>query len=149
MSIRRHDIARGAVKTEHFPTNEIQIEVPVPLGYIPQGQSLSSTGVKYESKQYVVSAELLKHAKAVYFETDLQQLSAGAVDIELYDYTATTIRATISRSATTKRTRSTNILASLVIGNPVGVRFNVKTAGGGTDVGGGCSPVLIVVLGVS
>jgi aminopeptidase C len=149
MSIRRHDIARSAVKTEHFPTNEIQIEIAVPLGYIPEGQSLATTGVKYESKQYVVSAELLKHAKAVYFETDLQQLSAGAVDIELYDYTATTVRATISRSATTKRTRSTNILASLVSGNPVGVRFNVKTAGGGTDVGGGCSPVLIVVLGVS
>jgi aminopeptidase C len=149
MSIRRHDIARGAVKTEHFPTNEIQIEIAVPLGYIPEGLSISSTGVKYESKQYVVSAELLKHAKAVYFETDLQQLSAGAVDIELYDYTATTVRATISRSATTKRTRSTNILASLVSGNPVGVRFNVKTPGGSTDVGGGCSPVLIIVLGIS
>ena len=149
MSIRRHDIARGAVKTEHFPTNEVQIEVPVPLGFIPTGISMANTGVQFESKQYVVSAELLKHAKYVYFETDLQQLTAGAVDIELYDYTATTIRATISRNATTKRVRSTNILSSLVSGNPVGVRFNVKTAGGGTDVGGGCSPALIVVLGVS
>jgi len=149
MSIRRHDITRGAVKTEHFPTNEIQIEVPVPLGFIPTGLATDSTGVKFESKQYVVSAGLLKHAKYAYFETDLQQLTGGTVAIELYDYTAAAVRASLSQSATTKRARSANILTSLVSGNPVGVRFNVTTAGAAGSLGGGCSPVLIIALGVS
>jgi hypothetical protein len=142
-------MARGAVKKEHFPTNEIQIEVPVPLGFIPTELATDSTGVKFESKQYVVSAELLKHAKAVYFETDLQQLTGGTVDIELYDYTATTVRTYRRLSATSKRSRSADILSSLVIGNPVGVRFNVSTAGTTGSKGGGCNPALIVVLGIS
>jgi hypothetical protein len=149
MSVRRHDIARSAVKTEHFPTNEIQIEVAVPFGYIPTELATDTTGVKYESKQYVVSAGLLKHAKAVYFETDLQQLTGGTVDIELYDYTATTVRTYRRLSAMSKRSRSADILSSLVSGNPVGVRFNVSTQGSSGSKGGGCNPVLIVVLGVS
>jgi len=149
MSVRRHDIARGAVKTEHFPTNEIQIEVPVPLGFIPTGLPTDSTGVKFESKQYVISAELLKHTKVAYFESDLQQLTGGTVAIELYDYTAAAVIASLSQSATTKRVRSANILSGLVIGRPLGVRFNVTAAGAAGSLGGGCSPVLILVKGIN
>jgi hypothetical protein len=126
-----------------------KLEIPVPLGFIPTGLATDATGVKFEAKQYVVSAELLACAKAAYFESDLQQLTGGTVALELYDYTAAAVRASLSLSATSKGTRSADILASLVSGNPVGVRFNVTAAGAAGSLGGGCSPVLILVLGVS
>jgi len=125
------------------------LEVPVPLGFIPTGLATDTTGVKLESKQYLVSAELLACAKAAYFESDLQELTGGTVDLELYDYTAAAVRTSLTLSATSKRERSADILASLVTGNPVGVRFNVTAAGADGSVGGGCSPVLILVLGAS
>lgn len=142
------DPISGLTKTQ-LAANTIRLEIPVPLGYIPTGLATDSTGVKFETKQYLISSELLDSAKAVYFETDLQQLTGGTVSIELYDYTAARVIASISLSTTTKRTRSSNILASLVAGNPVGVRFNVTTAGATGSVGGGASPVLIVVIGIS
>jgi len=129
-------------------TDTIRLEIAIPLGFIPTGLATDSTGVKFESKQYLISSDLLQSAKNVYFESDLQQLTGGAVSLELYDYTAAVVRASLSLSATSKRTRSADIKASLVIGNPVGVRFNVTTAGAAGSVGGGCSPVLVVVIGI-
>ena len=143
------DIIAGTITKDRLTPDTIRLEIPIPLGYIPTGLATDSTGVKFESKQYLVSSDVLACAKAAYFETDLQQLTGGTVAIELYDYTAATVRASLSLSATTKRARSGNIKASLVAGNPVGVRFNVTTAGAAGSVGGGCSPVLILVLGIS
>ena len=142
------DALSGLTKAQ-LATDTIRLEIPIPLGYIPTGLATDSTGIKFESKQYLVSADALSCAKAAYFESDLQQLTDGTVALELYDYTAAAVRASLSLSATTKRARSDNILASLVSGNPVGVRFNVTAAGAAGSVGGGCSPVLILVLGVS
>lgn len=142
-------IPTGGLVKSQLAANTIQLEVPVPLGYIPTGLATDATGVKSESRQYLVSAELLACAKAAYFESDLQQLTGGTVNLELYDYTAAAVRASLTLSATSKRSRSANILASLVSGNPVGVRFNVTTAGAAGSLGGGCSPVLVLVLGVS
>ena len=140
--------ARSVTK-DRLATDTIRLEIPVPLGFIPTNLNTASTGVKFESKRYLLSSDLLACAKVAYFETDLQQLTGGTVAIELYDYTADTVRTSISLSATTKRTRSSNILASLVAGNEVGVRFNVTTAGASGSVGGGASPVLIIVVGIS
>jgi len=142
------DALSGLTKAQ-LAADTIRLEIPIPLGYIPTGLATDSTGIKFESKQYVVSTDALSCAKAAYFESDLQQLTGGAIALELYDYTAAVVRTNLSLSATTKRTRSDNILASLVAGNTVGVRFNVTTAGVAGSVGGGCSPVLILVLGVS
>ena len=142
-------IKSGSITKDRLATYTIRLEIPVPLGFIPTGLDTASTGVKFESKRYLLSSDLLACAKAAYFETDLQQLTGGTVAIQLYDYTAATVRTSISLSATTKRTRSSNILASLVAGNEVGVRFNVTTAGASGSVGGGCSPVLIIVVGIS
>jgi len=142
-------VAAGTLTKDRLAANTIRLEIPIPLGFIPTGLATDSTGVKFESKQYLVSADVLACAKAAYFETDLQQLTGGTVAIELYDYTAAAVRTSLSLSATTKRSRSADILASLVSGNPVGVRFNVTTAGAAGSVGGGCSPVLIIVAGVS
>jgi len=142
-------IRAGTVPKDALAANAIRLEIPVPLGYIPTGLATDSTGVKFESKQYLVSSDLLACAKAAYFESDLQQLTGGTVALELYDYTAAVVMASLSLSATTKRARSDNILASLVAGNYVGVRFNVTTAGAAGSVGGGCSPVLIIVVGIS
>jgi hypothetical protein len=139
----------GTITKDRLATDTIRLEIPVPLGYIPTSLATDSTGVKFETKQYLVSSDLLACAKAAYFETDLQQLTGGTVAIELYDYTAATVRTSISLSATTKRSRSGDIKASLVAGNPVGVRFNCVTAGASGSVGGGASPVLIVVIGIS
>jgi hypothetical protein len=138
------------VKKADVEPDTIRLEIPIPLGYIPTGLDTASTGVKFETKQYLISSDLLSCAKAIYFETDLQSLGAGVtVAIELYDYTAGVVRDTLSLSATTTRARSTtNIKDSLVAGNPIGVRFNVTTAATGTT-GGGCSPILVVVIGVS
>jgi len=139
----------GSVAKSKIAENAIRLEIPVPLGYIPTGLATDSTGVKFESKRHLISSDLLACAKAAYFETDLQQLTGGTVDIELYDYTAGAVIASLSLSATTKRSRSDNILASLVSGDEVGVRFNVTTAGASGSLGGGASPVLIIVIGVS
>jgi len=142
-------VAAGTLTKDRLAANTIRLEIPIPLGFIPTGLATDSTGVKFESKQYLISADVLACAKAVYFESDLQQLTGGAVALELYDYTAGAVRASLSLSATTKRTRSADIKASLVSGNPVGVRFSVTTAGAAGSVGGGCSPVLIIVCGIS
>ena len=146
--IRNEDIGGGITK-DKLATDTIRLEIAIPLGFIPTGLATDSTGVKFESKQYLISSDLLQSAKAVYFESDLQQLTGGAVSLELYDYTALAVVTSLSLSATTQRTRSADIKASLVAGNPVGVRFNVTTAGAAGSVGGGCSPVLIVVIGIS
>jgi len=142
-------IKSGSITKDRLATDTIRLEIPVPLGFIPTGLATDSTGVKFESKQYLVSSNLLACAKNVYFETDLQQLTGGTVAIELYDYTAAVVIASISLSATTKRSRSGDIKASLVAGNPVGVRFNTVTAGASGSVGGGASPILIIVVGIS
>jgi len=159
MGIKRWHIERDAIHNEHIKDGEIeygklksdtiQIEIAIPLGYIPYNQSAVTTGVKYESKQYVFSSELLKHVKTAYFESNLQQLTSGAaVAIELYDYTAASVITSLSLSATSKRSRSADIKANLTAGNSVGARLNVTTGVTG-GVAGGCSPVLILVLGVS
>lgn len=135
-------------KSDIIP-NTIRAEIAIPLGFIPTGLDTATTGIKFETKQYLVSADLLQSAKAVYFESDLQQLTGGTVALELYDYTAAAIRASLTLSAPTKRARSADIRAALVSGNSVGVRFNVTTAGAVGSVGGGCSPVLIIVLGIA
>jgi hypothetical protein len=142
------DALSGVTKAQ-LAADTIRLEIPIPLGFIPTGLATDATGVKFESKQYLVSADVLACAKAAYFETDLQQLTGGTVALELYDYTAAAVVASLSQSATTKRVRSADIKASLVSGNPVGVQFNVTTAGAAGSVGGGCSPVLIVVIGIS
>jgi hypothetical protein len=142
-------VAVGTLTKDRMATDTIRIEVAIPLGHIPTGLATDSTGVKFESKQYLISSDLLACAKAVYFETDLQQLTGGTVALELYDYAAATVITSMSLSATTKRARSADVKASLVAGNPVGVRFNVTTAGATGSVGGGASPVLVVVLGIS
>jgi len=143
------DILPATITKDRLASNTITLEIPIPLGFIPTGLATDSVGVKFESKQYLISSTLLQSAKNVYFESDLQQLTGGTVALELYDYTALVVITSLSLSATTKRTRSADILASLVAGNPVGVRFNVTTAGATGSVGGGASPVLIVVIGVS
>ena len=147
--IRKLHIFRRELDKDALMENTIQLAVYVPLGYIPRGLATDATGVQFESKRVVLDEELLKHAKAAYFETDLQELSDGAVDIELYDYTAGAVITKHSLSATTKRVRSGDILSSLSAGNELGARFNVTTAGAAGSTGGGCSPVLIIVLGVS
>ena len=120
---------RAGITKAQLATDTIRLEIPIPLGFIPRGLATDATGVKFESKQYLVSADVLACAKAAYFESDLQQLTGGTVALELYDYTAAAVIASLSLSATTKRTRSADIKASLVSGNPVGVRFNCTAAG--------------------
>jgi len=143
------DALSGLTKAQ-LAADTIRLEIPIPLGYIPTGLATDSTGVKFESKQYLISSDVLACAKAAYFESDLQQLTGGTVTLELYDYAAAVVRDSFALSAATKRNRSTaNIKDSLVAGNPVGVRFNVTTAGAAGSVGGGCSPVLIIVVGIS
>lgn len=142
-------IPTGGLVKSQLAVDTIRLEVPIPLGYIPTGLATDATGVKFEGKQHLLGADTLACVKAAYFESDLQQLTGGTVGLELYDYTAAAVRASLSLSATSKRARSGDILASLVSGNPVGVRFNVTVAGAAGSLGGGCSPVLILVLGVS
>ena len=137
------------MQLEEILPDTIRFEIAIPLGYIPEGQATDTVGVKKETGRYVLSADLLRHAKAAYFETDLQQLTGGTVDIELYDYTAAAVIASITLNAVSPRQRSADILAALTAGNEIGVRFNVTTAGAGGSVGGGCSPKLIIVIGVS
>jgi hypothetical protein len=142
-------VAAGTLTKDRLAADAIRAEVAVPLGYIPTGLATDSTGVKFESKQHLISSDLLACAKAAYFESDLQQLTGGTVALELYDYAAAAVITSLSLSATTKRARSADIKASLVAGNPVGARFNVTTSGAAGSVGGGASPILIVVLGIS
>lgn len=148
-AVTNDKVAAGTLTKDRLAANAVQAEVHVPLGFIPTDLSTASQGVKFESKQALISAGMLSCAKAAYFESDLQQLTGGTVSLELYDYTAATVRASLSLSTTTKRSRSGDVKASLVAGNPVGVRFNVTTAGETGSVGGGCSPVLVLVLGAS
>jgi len=148
-AVGTEEIRDGAVTKPKIATDTIRLEIPIPLGFIPTGLATDSTGIKFETKRYLISADVLACAKAIYFESDLRQITGGTVRLELYDYTAGAVRTSLSLSATTKRTRSGDIKASLVSGNPVGVRFNVTTAGAAGSVGGGCSPVLVVVIGIS
>ena len=148
-AVTNEKIAVGTITKDRLAANTIRLEITVPLGYIPTNLPTDSTGVKFETKRHLISSDLLACAKAAYFETDLQQLTGGTVAIELYDYVAAAVIASISLSAPTKRARATVDLSKLVAGNEVGVRFNVTAAGATGSVGGGANPVLIIVIGIS
>jgi len=147
-AVKRHHVEKGAIEYGDLVENTVEFEIAIPLGYIPEGQDMGTTGVKYESKRYLISDQLKKHLKRAYFETDLQEITGGTVALECFDYTAGAAIATLTRTTTTKRARATISLADLVAGNAVGVRYNVTVAATGA-VGGGCSPVLVLVYGIS
>jgi len=146
------DVDGGNIKKSGLEVNSFVWEIYIPLGYIPEGQDTSSTGVKYESKRILISTELLDCLKEAYFESDLQQISSGAeVNINLYDYTAlVAIDALSGLTSVTKRSRSTTNIADTLkgkSGNEIGVSLEVVTAVAG-GVAGGCSPILVLKMGV-
>jgi len=144
-----------AIEAGQFAASTIQFETPVfvlPGRY--EGLALDSTGLKVDTPTlYVTSAELLKHAKAAYFEIayDVSGTTAGSFDAILRDVTAAADVATITISygTSSKRERSADILASLTSGNEVGAQLNVTTAAATGETGDFIDAKLIVVLGIS
>jgi len=125
-------------------SNQIQIEIAIPL----LTGSISGATTTEAPERYLISSELLKHAKAAYLEIsyDASALTSdGSAD--LYDVTAASVITTITLAAGTasERTRSSDILASLVAGNEV----KVRVAGDGTNSATLRMARLIIVLGVS
>jgi len=154
-AIEHDDIPPGILTYDQLATDEIQFEIPICL--LPgryTGLALDSTGLKVDTPTlYLISAELLKHAKHAYFEIafDVFATTAGSFDVILRDVTAaadvTTI--TIDSGTSLKRTRSADILASLTSGNEVGVQLNVTTAAATGESGDLIDAKLIVVLGIA
>jgi len=139
-------IADSTITAGDLATNAIQFELAVPL--LTDSLSNSSTTPAAANERYLVSSELLNHAKAAYFEIsyDASALTADG-SAELYDVDAGAAVATITLTAgtTSDRTRSADILSSLTAGNEVVARV----AGDGTNSATLRAARLILVLGVS
>ncbi len=121
-----------------------KFEIQIPFSFIQHGIDVSTTGIKYETKQIILSDEIV-NAKEIYFESNLNELVAGAkVRLELYDYTKSELITYLEFSTSSKRLRSSNIKSLLINrrNNSVGIRLNVITATTGTA--GGALPVLIL-----
>jgi len=153
--VKTGDIEDKAVTVRKVGTNEIQLEIPIPL--LPgryTGLALDTVGTKVDTPTlYLLSSELLKHAKAAYFEVahDVSGTTAGAFEARLRDVTAGVDVATISIAfgTSSKRARSANILAGLTAGNEIGAQFIVTTAAAAAEVGDFIDAKLILVLGIS
>jgi len=150
--ITDEQIKDGTISYTKLQTDTIQIEVPVSLWEASSSFAIDSTGVKITTARYLISSELLKHAKAVYFEGAITDFSAtdSSVDLELYDATAGSVITKITLSDSSERSRTDDIKDSLTAGNEVQARVNVTTASGTS----GATAVfksarLIIVLGVS
>jgi len=137
-------VERRLVTSSDLESNAIQLEVAIPL----LTDSISGAGTVEAPERYLISSELLKHAKAAYLEIsyDASALTADG-SAELYDVTAASVIATITLAAgtTSERTRSDDILASLTAGNEV----KVRVTGDGTNAATLRMARLILVLGVS
>ncbi|RSN72957.1 hypothetical protein [Candidatus Methanodesulfokora washburnensis] len=121
---------------------DILLEISPFLGYFPKGLATDSTGVKAETGNYVIPS-FIANCREAYFEASLLQLTGGTVAIELYDATSGAVIASITLSATSYRSRTSNIIGSLIAGHEVRARFNVTTAGAAGSVGGDCDLRLI------
>jgi len=135
---------RARARTHTFPTNEIQMETPISL----LTESISGVATVEAPERLLISAELLKHAKAAYLEIsyDASALTAdGSAD--LYDVTAAAVIGSITLpfGTTSERTRSADILAALTAGNEV----KVRVTGDGTNAATLRAARLIIVLGIA
>jgi hypothetical protein len=123
------------VQLKELLQEDIGLELPVFLGYFPKGLATDSTGVKAETGNYILP-DFIANCREAYFEASLLQLTGGTVAIELYDATSGAVIASITLSATSYRSRTSNIIASLISGHEVRARFNVTTAGAAGSLGG-------------
>ena len=127
--------------------DKINMELYISLGYIPRDLETDSTGIKYTTNAIQLSSSLLRRAKAIYFESGLQQLTGGTVNIRLYCRNEGAVKAYRTFTSAYHRNRTNDILNSLTAGHEVEAQFEVASAGGAGSVGGGCEPKLIIVLG--
>jgi hypothetical protein len=121
-------------------------EIPVYMGYIPRDLATDSTGEKYVSGAYYLSNSLLQKAQAVYFESNLDQLTGGTVRLYLRNLSDNVDVAYLEYSVAMPYQRTDNIKSLLVGDKWYRTRFYVVSAGVLTSKGGGCLPRLIVVL---
>ena len=112
------------------------------------GLAADTTGVKYEAGSTVVTADLKRHLKAATFEVVLSRITGGTVAVELFDYTAGTVITSVSLTSATRRSTAAVDIAKLVVGNEVGVRWNVTSASAGAVFD--ADPVrLLLIYGIS
>jgi hypothetical protein len=121
-------------------------EIPLYMGYIPRDLATDSTGEKYASGAYFLSSNLLQKAQAIYFESNLDQLTGGTVRLYLYNLTDNVDVAYLQYSVAMPYQRSNDIKSLLTGDKWYQTRFRVVSAGILTSKGGGCLPRLIVVL---
>jgi len=136
--------ALSGLTYDQLATNTIQFEIAIPL----LTDSISGTGTVEAAERYLISSELLNHAKAAYFEIayDASSLTSdGSAD--LYDVTGASVITSITLTAggSSERTRSSDILSSLVAGNEV----KVRVTGDGTNAATLRMARLIIVIGIS
>jgi len=142
-------IKSGSITKDRLATDTIRLEIPITLTRFPKGLDAASTGVKDASNAILISSDLLSCAKAIYFESGLEQITSGAtVAVELFGVTEAAVIASLSFTATSKRARTGDIKASLVAGREYYARINVTTAVSG-GLCGGAEPKLIIVVGIS
>jgi hypothetical protein len=142
-------IKSGSITKDRLATDTIRLEIPITLTRFPKGLDAASTGVKDASNAILISSDLLACAKAIYFESGLEQITSGAaVAVELFGVTEGAVIASLSFTATSKRARTGDIKASLVAGREYYARINVTTAVTG-GLCGGAEPKLIIVVGIS
>ena len=148
-SITGDRIASGTITKDRLATDTIRLEIPITLTRFPKGLDAASTGVKDASNAILISSDLLSCAKAIYFESGLEQITSGAtVAVELFGVTEAAVIASLSFTATSKRARTGDIKASLVAGREYYARINVTKAVSG-GLCGGAEPKLIIVVGIS
>jgi len=154
MAIGPLHLLRGLIKKEHIAKDEIQIEIPIVFFAGELSIAIDSTGVKYESGNYLISNELVKHLKKAYLEAAITDFSAtdATVAVELYNVTDASVVTSVSLSSDNYRARSSDIGDTIkgLVGKEVRARVNVTTASGTSGATAKVRAIkLILVLGIS
>jgi len=143
LSVTTSKLSDLSVTASKLDKTSVLSETALVLGMSPRGLASDSTGVKHETGNTFIPSWVTSMFSAAYFEVSLLQLTGGTIALELYDGTA--VITSISRTATTYRTRGTTNILSSIAGKEVRGRLNVTTAGGAGSLAGDATYKIVFV----
>jgi len=152
--IKRYHVEKHSVEYGDLVEDTIQIEIPVTLADYVGEVAIDSTGVKFETRSWKVTSELVKHLKHAYLAAyaDSPSETDATVKVELYNYTDSSVVTSLEYAGEGGYKESSDIATSVkdLAGKQIGVRVNVTAASGTTGATQVFrAAVLRLVLGIS
>jgi len=151
MGIKRYHVEREALKTEHFPAEEIEFVEIIEVMNGVWSPPADTTGIKARPQRIYLDDEDVKHLKAAYLELAYKWAASADGTIQLYDSTGAVVRAESPTKTGGQSSEWEEIaLTTLpVAGNTMVIRANIISAGAAGETVTLYRAILRLVLGVS